>query len=273
MSKVIKGIVWSDDPRVISVPKYGNESAVNNNERMSDEAYQDMIMNLREREQRAEKMLRDAKIQCEIIKAEALQEGQMKAQQESEALLNSIRQQAEAEAEELKRTTYEAAYQEGLAKGRADGEEQIRTEQHSIIENANRKAENTLANARSEVTKYIIEGENTIAEMVLQVADKILPQHFNEVPQAVLLVVQEAIKKVQDQPHLKVRVAAEAYEFVLPARSELQNMLEGTAVLEIVSDESLSLGDCLIESPNGTVDARIATQLEQIKQSVRDMKN
>ena len=253
MSKVIKGIVWSDDPRVISVPK--NQDDVSGNmERMSDTAYQDMLMNLMEREKRAEKMLRDAKIQCEIIKAEALQ-------------------QAQAEAEELRRTTYESAYNEGYNKGQQDGQQQIIEEQKYIIENANQKAEKTLANARDEVTKYIAEGENTVAEMVLQIADKVISQHFIDVPLVILPLVREAIQKVKDQPFITVRVCSEAYEFVLPARAELQSMLEGNAKLDVISDASLKPGDCVLESPNGTVDARLNTQMEQIRLAVCNMMN
>lgn len=271
LSRVIKGIVWSDDPRVISVS--GTKSQQSDMERMSDQAYQDMIMNLRAREERAEKMLRDAKIECEIIKNDALQQGRMQAQAEADELMNNVRRQAEAEAEEIKRTTYEAAYKEGLEKGRQDGEEAVRTEQQHIINSANSKSEKTLANARDEVQRYIIEGENTFVEMVLQIADKVLTQHVIDVPQAVLPLVREAIKKVQDQPKVVVRVAPEAYEYVLPARAELQSMLDGDAVLEIAADESMQLGDCILDSPNGTVDARLTTQLEQIRQAVRDMKN
>ena len=272
MSKVIKGIVWSDDPRVISVPK--NQDDVSGNmERMSDTAYQDMLMNLMEREKRAEKMLRDAKIQCEIIKAEALQQAQMQGRQEAEALKAETLQQAQAEAEELRRTTYESAYNEGYNKGQQDGQQQIIEEQKYIIENANQKAEKTLANARDEVTKYIAEGEYTVAEMVLQIADKVISQHFIDVPLVILPLVREAIQKVKDQPFITVRVCSEAYEFVLPARAELQSMLEGNAKLDVISDASLKPGDCVLESPNGTVDARLNTQMEQIRLAVCNMMN
>lgn len=273
LSKIIKGIVWSDDPRIISVPKHDVEDVRSETERMSDQAYQDMMANLMAREERAAQMLHDAKIESEIIKSKALEEGQAKAKAEADELMSTTRQQLEQEADELKRTTYETAYKEGYEKGQQEGEEAVRNEQKHIIDSANDKSQRTLANVRTEVDRYMVESENLIAEMVLQIADKVLKQHFIDAPQVILPLVQEAVKKVQDQPKVMVRVAPEAYEYVLPARGQLQAMLDGNASLEIAADEALGLGDCIIDSPNGTVDARLSTQMEQIKQAVRDMKN
>ena len=70
---------------------------------------------------------------------------------------------------------------------------------------------------------------------------------------------------------MKVRVAPEAYELVLMAKNELQAQLEGNASLEVVSDTSLQAGDCMLESPNGVVDAGLATQLQAVEKAVRDV--
>ena len=149
--------------------------------------------------------------------------------------------------------------------------EQIKEEQHQIILDANAKAENTIKQAQEEALDYVTKAENTIAEIVMDVADKVIPQHFIDVPQLVLPLVQNAIEKVKDQPSVKIRVAPEVYELVLMARTEFLAKMEGKAELEIVSDETLTVGDCVLESPNGTIDAKLSTQLEAVKQSIRDV--
>jgi flagellar assembly protein FliH len=56
------------------------------------------------------------------------------------------------------------------------------------------------------------------------------------------------------------------------ARDEFRTILTyGDAILTVKSDESLKAGDCLIETPNGSVDARLATRMELLKQAVRDV--
>ena len=105
----------------------------------------------------------------------------------------------------------------------------------------------------------------------MEVADKILPQHFTDVPQVILPLVRQAVLKVRDQSQIVIHVCPESYDMVLMAKAEFQSLLEGNSVLTVKSDESLANGDCVIETPNGTVDARLATQLELIKKSVQDV--
>ena len=50
-------------------------------------------------------------------------------------------------------------------------------------------------------------------------------------------------------------------------------MTDGTAILEIVSDDALKPGDCVIETPNGGVDARLSTQMEVVKDAIKSMMN
>ena len=91
-------------------------------------------------------------------------------------------------------------------------------------------------------------------------------------PQVILPLVRQALRKVQDQAQVIVHTAPDAYELVLMAQPEFQSMLEGNATLSVVSDDSLQMGDCILETPNGNVDARLATQLELIKQAVQDVR-
>ncbi|MBQ3863755.1 MAG: flagellar assembly protein FliH, partial [Schwartzia sp.] len=101
--------------------------------------------------------------------------------------------------------------------------------------------------------------------------EKILPQHFIDVPTVILPLVQKALLKVKDQPSVTVRVAPDSFDLVLMARSEMQNLLEGNAVLEVHSDENLGPGDVVLETPNGDVDARVSTQLESVRKAIQDV--
>ena len=104
--------------------------------------------------------------------------------------------------------------------------------------------------------------------------EKIIPQHFLDVPHVVLPVVRDAINHVRDQKEIKIHVEPESYDLILMARNEFQSMLtDGAAILEVVSDEALQPGDCLIETPNGGVDARLSTQIEMMKDAVKKVLN
>lgn len=263
MSRVIKGAIYNDEPKFVAVPTMvvsaNEEGAQAEEELMTPEAQEHMLAEIRHKEAKASQLLKDAQIQAEIVRQEA--------KAEADKLMLDTQDKVASLQEEAKKQGYE----QGLAEGRETGAQQIREEQHQILVDANAGAERLLKEAQTACQDYITSAENTIAEMVLKIANKILPRHFIDVPQMILPLVQEAIQKVKDQPKVVVKVAPEAYELVMMAQSELQAQLEGSGQLEVQSDGSLKAGDCLVESPNGVVDAGVATQLRLVEQAVRNV--
>lgn len=267
MSRLIKGAVYENEPKLIKVPEQekkpeadaageGGEQADNG---MDAETLKNMLATIRQKEESAAQMLRQAKIESEIVK------------QEAKAAADKVMEVARGRAGQIEDEARQQGYTAGVEEGRRAGAEQIRQEQHQILVDGNAAAEKTLAEAREFCRDYVTGAENTIAEMVMRIADKVLPQHFIDVPQLIMPLVREAIQKVKDQPHVLVRVAPEAYEMLMMAQSELQSQLEGSGTLEIKSDEAMEPGDCVLESTNGLVDAGLSAQLERIKQSIRNV--
>ena len=263
MSRIIKGALYEDEPKIVTVPVDLFRTAEAEEEAQTGfidaEAQENMLAAIRQKEDAAAQLLKDAKIQAEIIRQEA--------HAEADKLLLDARAQVETLQEEARQKGYE----QGVEEGRQAGAEQIAQEQHHILVEGNARAERTLQEAQTACQDYVTAAENTIAEMVMRIADKVLPKHFIDVPQLILPLVSEAIRKVKDQPHVLVRVPPESYELVMMAQTELQNQLEGSAVLEVKSDEAMQLGDCVVESPNGVVDAKLSTQLELVKQAIRNV--
>lgn len=227
--------------------------------RLDKEAQDKMMEIIHQKEQAASQRLEQAKIQAEII------------QQEAKAKAEKMVLDAKAESTDIQEAARKTGYEMGLEEGRKDGEAQVKEELHHLLVEGNARAEKTLQEARIACEDYVVAAENTIGEMVLKIADKVIPQHFIDMPQLILPLVKEAVRKVKDQPHVLVRVPSEAYELCMLAQTELQQILEGSATLEIKADDALGAGDCMVESPNGVVDARLSTQLELVQQAVRNV--
>ena len=183
-----------------------------------------------------------------------LEEAQTRIEAEAAAALNAAKEQGSREG-------YDAGYQDGL--------KTAQEEQRQAILEANAQAEKTIADAKADKLNYLVEAEGQIADLVLDIANKILPQHFIDVPQVILPLVRKAIMKIKDQPEVIIRVSPDQYDLLLLAKNEFKSLLEGQGTLEIKSDESLSISDCVLESPAGNVDARLSVQLEAIKAAVR----
>lgn len=214
----------------------------------------------------AEQHIQDANDEAEKIIAEA--------QAEAEKIINDTKHEAEELLKQVRKEGYDAGYEDGKVDGINDGKAKIEKDLKDVVRQANDKAQKTIRDAKEQTSEYFIRAEDDIVKVVMMAIDKIIPQHFLDVPQVILPVVREAIRHVRDQREIKVHVEPDSYDLVLMARSEFQSMLtSGTAIIEIISDEALKPGDCVIETPNGGVDARLSTQLDLMKYAIQNVLN
>ena len=292
-NKILK-YAMNTEPFIIEAPKSKTKKFFE-----MEESPEDSADSLAEAETEAEKILSEAAEQSEKILAEAFKRSQeadeklkeadfqtklliQETQNECDQILSEVRGRAEEEAketlekarEEGHKEGYEAGYTEGVNQGRIDGENAVRNEMKDVILQANAKAEKTIQDAKIQTQEYFTTAEDDIVKVVMMAIEKIIPQHFLDVPHVVLPVVRDAINHVRDQKEIKIHVEPESYDLILMARNEFQSMLtDGAAILEVVSDEALQPGDCLIETPNGGVDARLSTQIEMMKDAVKKVLN
>ena len=196
------------------------------------------------------------------------------AHAEADKIVADTKREAEELLAKVQREGYDAGYKDGKEQGTKDATERIEQELADIVRQANDKAQKTIQDAKEQTSEYFIRAEDDIVKVVMMAIEKILPQHFLDVPQVVLPVVREAISHVRDQKEVKVHVEPDSYDLILLARGEFQAMLtDGTAIIEIISDEALKPGDCVIETPNGDVDARLSTQLDLMKSAIQSVLN
>ena len=229
---------------------------------VDEEALNTMLAEIAAKEERAIQKLKDAEVQANILKQEA--------ENERQKLLDEAKAEIDKAKADAKKKGRDEGVKEGRKQGHEEGVKAAKKELADSLKDANAKAMKTLEDAKNATAEYFVRAEEDIALIVMLAIEKILPQHFLDMPQVVLPVVREAIKQVRDQKEIKVHVAPDYYDIVLMAKAEFQAMLtDGTAVLEIVSDETLGEGDCVVETPNGGVDARLLTQIELMKDAIR----
>jgi len=261
LSRVIKAAVWEENPHLIDVPpppppprEEGAE------ETLSEEAVQNLLARIAEREQAMDERVKEAEIQVAVLRGEA--------EEERDRLLSEAQTQIENDRAEARA----AGHAEGVAAGRAEGEAAVREEMAELIRTTNAQAEKTLRDAHDAMRDYLMQAEEDIVSIAMTAVERVLPQHFIDVPQMVLPIVRDAILRVKDQKEVVVHVPPGSYDFVLMARDELRGLLTaGDTNLTVTSDEAMKPGDCLVETPNGSVDARLQTQIEQLKKAVREV--
>jgi flagellar biosynthesis/type III secretory pathway protein FliH len=152
-----------------------------------------------------------------------------------------------------------AAREEGLQQGRQAGKEEctgLLTTLQALI-----------ASAHAAQVRGIEKVADDAAEIALMAVGKILGEGFLSRATAVA-AVREAVRRCQGREKLHVRVAPEQFALLDERKEE---WLEGAVANEVtlVADEQIRYGGCVIESASGTLDARLETQFQRLRETLR----
>jgi flagellar assembly protein FliH len=161
--------------------------------------------------------------------------------------------EAHMEAEGIRETARQAGY--------ADGEREAETEWSQRVAELDEQA----AAMQRDQEAFYTSAEPELAKLSVDIARKVLKQEISQNPEAVLKVVRAAIHRVKDK-EVRALVNPEDLETVRGERDTLLGIADGVSAIEIVSDRRVGRGGCVLETPSGSVDARIETQLEHISE-------
>ena len=117
-------------------------------------------------------------------------------------------------------------------------------------------------------SRYLATNEPVVVQLAMAVARKIVGETVNIDPTMVLHSVREAIRSTQGEQKLTVRVRPEDQSITLEQMVELKRSNSTIAQIQVVVDESITLGGCIVESPLGTIDAQFSTQLQSLEHAV-----
>lgn len=261
MSRIIRTTLWQEEACVVEPPPPPPQPKVlpKELEGVTEASLAERLEHVKEKESRAESLLEETRDKCAMMV------------QDAEYASERSEMDARRLAEEIKEEARAAGREEGFQEGHKDGMRKAAEDCEDLLAAANEKAGALMETALEARKVYLRMAEDDITNIAMHAVEQILPQHFIDAPQIVLPLVRKALMKVRDQVEVIIHVAPDSYEFVLMAQSEFQHMLEGQAVLLVKSDAGLQPGDCVLETPNGNVDARLATQIELVKKAIRDV--
>ncbi|MCL4515980.1 MAG: FliH/SctL family protein [Firmicutes bacterium] len=233
--------------------------------------------------QKAKDLEAEAQKAAESLKAEAqaalaqAEEGRRQAEaqlagsrREAAALVEGARGQAadmvekaQKEAETILEEARERGYQEGLAQGREAGHREGHEAGIKETSGLAAQARTVLETALAEREQLIRGASQDILKLVVKIAEKIIRGQLRLDPAIIQRTVEDAVKLVNDKARVVIRVNPSELETARSGEVKIRQFLEGSTQLEIVGDETIEPGGCMIETNSGSVDARIATQLEE----------
>lgn len=156
----------------------------------------------------------------------------------------------------------DSAREHGLAQGIRAAEESYRAKLARL--------DSLSASLQQERAEFFSRIEPELVRLSIAIAEKIIQRELDTQPDTVLHLLRTALKRIRDREQLRISVNPRDFDQVKQAREDLLSAVDGLRKLEIIEDRRVGPGGSLIESPSGTLDARINTQLDQISQALTE---
>lgn len=164
-------------------------------------------------------------------------------------MVGSLRPAVEGVSEALRAGAQQQGYNEGLTRAQSEV-------QHTTME-----AMAALTAAQQERHALAEQHESALADLALRIARKVIGAHLEADPSLVARIVHETIAELEPTVSLEVHVHPDDLPAVEASRANIERLVQGTGSVRVVADASVDRGGCVLVSPVGEVDARIATKL------------
>lgn len=193
------------------------------------------------------------------------------AAEESERLLGDAEAQIDvwwlqkrAEDSDASEAARQAGYEQGYREGATAADAILRQEWHNKLTDA---AE-ALKGAYAMREQIIQEAEPFLVELSCSIAEKIIGQQMALAPEMAIELIRKSLSRRREQGVITLCVAPSQLAFVQAAREELHTAIDSQAELQILPDSTVKDNGCVIRSAFGSIDARIDTQLSEIKREL-----
>ena len=162
--------------------------------------------------------------------------------------------------DETVREVEENAYAKGFVRGEKAG-----------IESGNEKIESAVKSIKQGLSELIktrqdiyLETEQEIVKLAMAIARKIVWNEIRVNKDTVVNVVKEAVKKVEGNEKVKVKLSCKDFQFIKNEKPAIIDKITDTENVGFEMDESIPDGGCIIETESGDIDARIEKQFQAV---------
>jgi flagellar assembly protein FliH len=200
--------------------------------------------------------------QAQAIKDEAQAEAARMVKEAEDTVAQMIRD-AERNATEQE----EAATRKGFEEGRENGFLAGQAEHERLVERLH-----VIINKAIERRNEIIEeSEAQIVNLVLQISKKVVKVISENQRNVVVNNVTQALRKLKEKSDVIVRVNIVDLEMVTNHVQDIIERVERDHNITVAEDSTVDPGGTIIETDFGEIDARIASQLQEIEDRILEL--
>jgi len=182
---------------------------------------------------------------------------------EAELRAKEILMEAEGKVAEIESQARDRGYDDGRNKGYDEGKEEV----SRLINSLNRIISATIER-RNEIIKNV---EQQLIMIVLLIARKVIKTISEHQKGVVMQNIREALSKVRGRTDVVIRVNIEDLELTTEHKEEFLKLMEDIKNVSILEDSTVDRGGCIIETDFGNIDARMASQFQEIEDRIKEI--
>lgn len=168
---------------------------------------------------------------------------------------------------------YAVGLEEGRAAGRAEALEEARAAVAAVLAEAESLRAEALRLHREavEVRDRALDGlQETVVQLVMETARRVLRREVSMQPEEIVRIAAGLVAEAREQDELTLLVSPGDAVLLEGQKDELRAGLRATQRLRIVPDAAVEPGGAVLETPGGTWDARLESQLQVLEAALRE---
>jgi flagellar assembly protein FliH len=169
----------------------------------------------------------------------------------------------ESELERRVRAAEQSAYERGRLDGEKNLGEQMLQQRNELLE----LHQGVVESLRRAVSEVIQQTENTLMQIALECARKIVAG-IPISPELVEAVVREALTQTKETAEILVQLHPDDLLLLRKNQSPILQGLPEAGPLKFIGSSEISRGGCLVQTRFGLLDARRETKIEQLRESI-----
>ncbi len=162
-------------------------------------------------------------------------------------------------------TTDQKAQQPTVPEVEAEGADQA-----PEVDRVRRLVQAMLSGFARQRRELLMELQPHVVRIAVEVARRIVRRELRTDPGMVARTVETALEQVAEASQTRVRVHPLDAQVLQSTIREIVSAPDEAAAVEIIPDGSVERGGCVVESDRGIVDARLATQFEEMQTRLMD---
>lgn len=190
---------------------------------------------------------------------------------ESEILINAnieadrILNEAKTKASSIFDAKIQEGFEDGYSQGLINAEKKMEIKLKEL--------EKMKDDAKNEYKELMKSAEPNIVRLVMNISRKFLKNKLDSDKEIIVNMTRDTILKFTDAAELTVKVSSQDYGYVLDKKLEIMSEIYGLHTLEIVNDDNLPQGSCLVESKDNSIDASIDKRIDKIEKAFGELLN